>query len=57
MRSDQKILRHILMVSLLVLLTGCSSSPKTDFYMLNADQESLVQSANVSTGPAVGVWQ
>ena len=50
-------LRHIWMVSLLVLLAACGSSPKTDFYMLNADQESVMQSANLSTGPAVGVWQ
>ena len=45
------------MVSLLVLLAACGSSPKTDFYMLNADQGSVMQSANLSTGPAVGVWQ
>ena len=50
-------LRHIWMVSLLVLLAACGSSPKTDFYMLNDDQESVMQSANLSTGPAVGVWQ
>ena len=50
-------LRHIWMVSLLVLLAACGSSPKTDFYMLNADQGSVMQSANLSTGPAVGVWQ
>jgi len=50
-------LRHISMVSLLVLLTACGSSPNTDFYMLNADQRSVMQSANLSTGPAVGVWQ
>jgi uncharacterized lipoprotein YmbA len=57
MRSDQKMLRHIWMVGLLVLLAACGSSPKTDFYMLNADQGSVMQSANLSTGPAVGVWQ
>ena len=50
-------LRHIWMVSLLVLLAACGSSPKTDFYMLNADQGSVMQSANLSTGPSVGVWQ
>ena len=50
-------LRHMWMVSLLVLLAACGSSPKTDFYMLNADQGSVMQSANLSTGPAVGVWQ
>ena len=57
MRSDQKMLRHLWMASLLVLLAACGSSPKTDFYMLNADQGSVMQSANLSTGPAVGVWQ
>ncbi len=57
MRSDQKMLRCILMVSLLVLLAACGSSPKTDFYRLNADQGAVMQSANLSTGPAVGVWQ
>ena len=50
-------LRHISMVSLLVLLAACGSSPNTDFYMLNADQGSVMQSANLGTGPAVGVWQ
>ena len=50
-------LRQIFMVSLLVLLAACGSSPKTDFYMLNADHGSVVQSANLGTGPAVGVWQ
>ena len=50
-------LRHIWMISLLVLLAACGSSPKTDFYMLNTDQGSVVQSANLGTGPAVGVWQ
>ena len=50
-------LRRILVVSCLVLLAACGSSPKTDFYMLNADQGSVMQSANLSTGPAVGVWQ
>ena len=57
MRSDQKMLRHLWMAILLVLLAACGSSPKTDFYMLNADQGSVMQSANLSTGPAVGVWQ
>ena len=50
-------LRHIWMISLLLLLAACGSSPKTDFYMLNTDQGSVVQSANLGTGPAVGVWQ
>jgi hypothetical protein len=57
MRNDQKMLRRILMVSCLVLLAACGSSPKTDFYVLNADLGPVVQSANLSTGPAVGVWQ
>jgi uncharacterized lipoprotein YmbA len=57
MRSDQKMLRHMWMVSLLVLLAACGSSPKTDFYMLSADQGSVMQAANLSTGPSVGVWQ
>jgi len=50
-------LRHIFMVSVLVLLAACGSSPKTDFYMLNTDQESFMRAANTATGPAVGVWQ
>jgi uncharacterized lipoprotein YmbA len=50
-------LRHILIASLLVLLAACGSSPKTDFYMLNADHGAVVQAANVGTGPAVGVWR
>jgi uncharacterized lipoprotein YmbA len=50
-------LRQIFIASLLVLLAACGSSPKTDFYMLNADQESVAQAANVGTGPAIGVWR
>ena len=50
-------LRHILIASLVVVLAACGSSPKTDFYVLNADRESLVQAANAGTGPAVGVWR
>jgi uncharacterized lipoprotein YmbA len=50
-------LRHILIASLLVVLAACGSSPKTDFYVLNADHGSVVQAANVGTGPAVGVWR
>ena len=50
-------LRHISMVSLLVLLAACGSSPKTDFYMLNTDKGGFAQAANTATGPAVGVWQ
>ena len=50
-------LRHILIASLLVALAACGSSPKTDFYVLNSDHESLVQAANAGTGPAVGVWR
>jgi uncharacterized lipoprotein YmbA len=57
MRSDQKMLRHMWMGCLLVLLAACGSSPKTEFYVLNADQSSVMQSANLSTGPSVGVWQ
>ena len=50
-------LRHIFMVSLLVLLAACGSSPKTDFYMLNTDQGDFKEAANTATGPAIGVWQ
>ena len=57
MRSEQRMLRHILIASLVVVLAACGSSPKTDFYVLNADRESLVQAANAGTGPAVGVWR
>ena len=57
MMSDLKLLRHLLMVGLVCMVAACGSSPKTEFYMLNADHSSLVQSANTSEGPAVGVWQ
>jgi uncharacterized lipoprotein YmbA len=57
MKNDQKMLRRILMASCLVLLAACGSSPKTEFYVLNADLGSVAQSANLSSGPAVGVWQ
>lgn len=50
-------LRQIWMGCLLVLLVGCGSSPKTEFFVLNADVSSAVQAANLSQGPAVGVWQ
>jgi len=50
-------LRRIWMGCLLVLLAACGSSPKTEFYELNADVSSIVQAANLSEGPAVGVWQ
>lgn len=48
-------LRHTLMIGLLCLVAACGSSPKTEFYVLNADDGSAVQ-ANTSEGPAVGVW-
>ena len=48
-------LRHTLMVGLLCLVAACGSSPKTEFYMLSADEGSAMQ-ANISEGPAVGVW-
>ena len=48
-------LRHTLMVGLLCLVAACGSSPKTEFYMLSADDGSALQ-ANTSEGPAVGVW-
>jgi uncharacterized lipoprotein YmbA len=50
-------LRQIWMGCLLVLLAACGSSPKTEFFELNADVSSSVQAANLSQGPAVGVWQ
>jgi len=50
-------LRHIWMGCLLVSLAACGSSPKTEFYELNADVSSAMQAANLSEGPAVGVWQ
>jgi hypothetical protein len=49
-------LRHVCIASLLVLLTACGSSPKTEFYVLSADHGAIVQEANVNAGPAVGVW-
>ena len=50
-------LRHILIAGLLVLLTACGSSPKTDFYRLNTNNVSVAQAANANKGPAVGVWR
>ena len=50
-------LRHIFMLSMLLLLAACGSSPKTDFYILSTDQGNFMQAANAATGPAVGVWQ
>lgn len=50
-------LRRIWMGCLLVLLAACGSSPKTEFYQLNADMSSITQAANLSEGPAIGVWQ
>jgi len=57
MKSDQKMLRRIWMGCLLVLMAACGSSPKTEFYELNADMSSISQAANLSEGPAIGVWQ
>jgi len=48
-------LRHTLMVGLVCFLAACGSSPKTEFYMLNAEEGSALQ-ANTSQGPAVGIW-
>ena len=50
-------LRRIWMGCLLVLMAACGSSPKTEFYELNADMSSISQAANLSEGPAIGVWQ
>jgi len=50
-------LRRIWMGCLLVLMAACGSSPKTEFYQLNADMSSISQAANLSEGPAIGVWQ
>jgi uncharacterized lipoprotein YmbA len=50
-------LRQIWVGCLLVLLVACGSSPKTEFYVLNADEGSVMQAANASTGPSIGVWQ
>jgi len=50
-------MRHVSIVSLLVLLTACGSSPKTDFYLLSAEQGSKVQGTNANSGPAIGVWR
>jgi hypothetical protein len=55
MKSGQKMLRYTLMVGLVGLVAACGSSPKTEFYMLNGDDGSVMQ-ANTSEGPAVGVW-
>lgn len=48
--------RNVSLAGLIVLLAACGSSPKTEFYVLNADQGAVVQAANANTGPAVGVW-
>jgi uncharacterized lipoprotein YmbA len=49
-------LRHVFIASLLVFLTACGSSPKTEFYVLSAEHGSMVQAANANSGPAIGVW-
>jgi len=48
--------RHVSLASLIVLLAACGSSPKTEFYVLSAERESMVQALNADTGPAIGVW-
>lgn len=49
-------MHRTLTLCLLCLLAACGSSPKTEFYILNVDEGSSVQSANENVGPAVGVW-
>lgn len=56
MRIDRRIWRNVSLGGLIVLLVACGSSPKTEFYVLNADQGPVVQAANANKGPAVGVW-
>jgi len=57
MGSNKKMLRHIVIVSLILFLTACGSSPKTNFYVLNADLGAMTREANINKGPAVGVWR
>ena len=49
--------RHIFIISLLVLLTACGTSPKTNFYILQAQQASALTSTDISQGPAIGLWE
>lgn len=47
-------LRHLLIVSLMLCLVACGSSPKTNFYVLNAEYEIPDQKAE---GLGIGVWK
>jgi len=49
-------LRHISIVSLLVLLTACGTSPKTDFYMLNAENEYASVAPKKDQGAVIAIW-
>ncbi|MDT8281376.1 MAG: PqiC family protein [Gammaproteobacteria bacterium] len=49
--------RHIFIISLLLWLTACGTSPKTNFYILDAGQKPAANSLSESPGPAIGLWQ
>jgi uncharacterized protein len=49
--------RHIFIISLLLLLTACGTSPKTSFYILDAGPKPAASASGESQGPAIGLWQ
>lgn len=49
-----KITYKIVLISLLVLLTACGTSPKTNFYFLAAEHDTEI---TTNENLAVGVWQ
>ena len=49
-------LRHVYVISLLVLLAACGTSPKTDFYILNSQQDVAAPVASGHEKLAIGVW-
>jgi len=49
----QKTIQRLFISSLVLWLTGCGTSPKTDFYVLNSQRDVEV---NVTENLAIGVW-
>ena len=50
-------LRHIFIVVLILGLTACGRSPKTNFYMLNAENASDSHLQQEDRGVGIGVWK
>jgi len=49
-------LRHLFIVSLVMCLSACGSSPKTHFYMLSAKNQSTASSVYTAEQVRIGVW-